>query len=37
VVAGHAARHVLSRFVSWFGLGAMAAGLALIATAIYWK
>lgn len=36
-VAGYAARHVLSRFVNWFGLGSLAAGLAMIAAALFWK
>jgi hypothetical protein len=36
-VAGYAARHVVSRVVNWFGLGSMAAGLAMIAAAFFWK
>ena len=34
-VAGYATRHVLSRFVNWFGLSAMASGLALAGLAFY--
>lgn len=36
-IAGHATRHVLSRFVNWAGLAAMAGGLTLFAVAAFWK
>lgn len=36
-VAGHATRHVLSRFVNWAGLACFAAGIGLVALAALWK
>ncbi|MFM9941341.1 MAG: hypothetical protein ACKVP7_17805 [Hyphomicrobiaceae bacterium] len=36
-VAGHAARHVLSRFVNLAGLASLLVGAGLIAAAFFWK
>lgn len=36
-VAGHATRHVLSRFVNMAGMIAIAAGIAMIAATFYWR
>lgn len=36
-VAGHAARHVLSRIVNWSGLSAIVIGAGMIAAAFYLK
>lgn len=36
-VAGHAARHVLSRFVNWAGLAAIVVGAGMIGAAFYLK
>ncbi len=36
-VAGHATRHVLSRFVNWAGLACIAAAIGLVALAAFWN